>query len=267
MEGYRMDRPQTIVCDRRTYSAIGCTHEHVFAQLILPLSGALFIQTQTHHLELDESAIFFLPAGCSHYFYARQNNEFLTLDIPQYLIAPLTASPTAQKTEGSNNPESICFERDERWTAIRTLLLAEASASSKAGGTFLPLVSYISGLLTQPRSSPSLQHIHDHYHSPLTVTHLAQIEGYTLSYYGEWFKAQTGKTPKAYIQDLRIQQAKKLLQHSDLPVREIAQQVGFASASSLTRLFQQRDRQTPSRYRLARAANKDPKPGEFIAGI
>ena len=256
-----MDRLQTVVCDRRTYSSTGCTHDHAFAQLILPLSGTLFIQTQTHHLELDESAIFFLPAGCSHYFYSRQNNEFLTLDIPQHLIAPSTASLTAERIERSHNPESVRFERDERWTAIRTLLLAEASARSEAGGNFLPLISYISSLLAQPRLPRSLRHIHDHYHGPLTVTRLAKIEGYTLSYYGEWFKAQTGKTPKAYIQDLRIQQAKKLLQHTDLPIYEISQQVGFASASSLTRLFRQRDHQTPLRYRLARAANKDPKFG------
>lgn len=246
-----MDRLQTIVCDHRTYTSQACSHKHAFAQLILPLTGSLFIQTQTHQFELDESAIFFLPASCSHYFYARSTNEFLTLDIPQHLIAPLTA---LSETEKSNAVNSIRLALDDRWRAIRTLLLTEARDNPKTErsqtGNFLPLVDYISSLLTQPCLPPSLQHIHDYYRSPLTVTQLAKIEGYCLSYYSEWFKEKTGKTPTAYIQDLRIQQAKKLLLHTDLSIREIAHQVGFERASSLTRLFRQRHYITPQEYRI-----------------
>lgn len=246
-----MNRLETIVCDRRTYTSQGCSHDHAFAQLILPLTGALFIQTQTHQIELNESAVFFLPAGCSHYFYARSTNEFLTLDIPQHLVAPLTAPSKAEK---SNAVNSIWLAIDDRWTAIRTLLLAEVGDHSKTErlqtGNFLPLVDYISSLLIQPCLPRSLQHIHNHFHSLLTVTQLAKIEGYCLSYYSEWFKEKTGKTPTAYIQDLRIQQAKKLLLHTDLPIQEIAHQVGFERASSLTRLFRQRHYITPQEYRI-----------------
>ncbi|MEM9949101.1 MAG: hypothetical protein AAF810_23965, partial [Cyanobacteria bacterium P01_D01_bin.36] len=67
-------------------------------------TGSLFIQTPTHQLELDDSSIFFLPAACSHYFYARSTNDFLTLDIPKHLITPL---PAHGKTE--NLVSSIAF--------------------------------------------------------------------------------------------------------------------------------------------------------------
>ena len=84
--------------------------------------------------------------------------------------------------------------------------------------SLLHLVHYICNLLTQSRWSRSLQYIHQHYHRPLEVARLAQIEGYSLSYYSEWFKAQTGESPKAYIQGLRLKQAKDLLHHTDLPI-------------------------------------------------
>ena len=83
----------------------------------------------------------------------------------------------------------------------------------------------------------------------MSIAHLAQLEGYTLSHYSEWFKARTGKSPKDYVNTLRLQQAKQLLEHTELPIFRIAQDVGFAQASSLTRLFRQRDRLTPQQYR------------------
>ncbi|MEL7224981.1 MAG: AraC family transcriptional regulator [Cyanobacteria bacterium J06576_12] len=247
-----MNTPQTIICDRRTYSSEGCTHVHTFAQLILPLTGSLFIQTPTHQLELDDSSIFFLPAACSHYFYARSTNDFLTLDIPKHLITPL---PAHSETEKFSVINSVRLALDDRWVAIRTLLLAEVrdgrENQKSRTNALLPLVSYISSLLAQPCLPPSIQYIHDNYHTSITVTHLSKIEGYCLSYYSEWFKAKTGKTPTVYIQDLRIQQAKKLLHHTDLTIQAIAHQVGFERASSLARLFQQRKCITPQAYRTA----------------
>lgn len=248
---------QTIIGERRTYSDVGCSHDHPFAQLIVPLSGALFIETQAHQFELDESSVFFLPPGCLHYFYARNTNEFLILDIPPHLVSDLAAGEA---------PNSIRADFEARWRAIRVLLLAEIdgrcsseeAAPTSQAGSLLHLVHYISSLLAQSCCSRSLHYIHQHYHRPLDVAELARIEGYSLSYYSEWFKSQTGKSPKTYIQDLRLKQAKDLLHHTDLPIYQIAQQVGFQQASSLTRLFQQRDRITPQRYRAKTRNSANP---------
>ena len=234
-----MDAPRTIIGERRTYSDVGCSHDHAFAQLILPLTGTLFIETQVHQLRLDESSVFFLPSQCLHYFYAHDTNEFLVLDIPARFVSQLA---------DGDRSFGIRADLEERWRAIRLLLLAELDGTPQSN-TLLHLVNYLSSLLSLPCSSRSLDYIHQHFYHPLDVTQLAQLEGYSLSYYSEWFKAQTGQSPKAYIQALRLQHAKDLLQHTDLPIYAIAQQVGFEQASSLTRLFQQHNGITPQRYR------------------
>ncbi|MEM1254523.1 MAG: AraC family transcriptional regulator [Cyanobacteria bacterium P01_H01_bin.21] len=237
---------QTIIGEKRIYAAKGCTHEHPFAQLILPLTGSLFIETQVHQFELNETSIFFVPPECSHYFYARDTNEFLILDIPSHLVADLT------KDEASHG---IRADFEERWQALRLLLLAEIDEQINPGespsptGSLVHLVRYIGSLLAQSSDSHSLHYIHQNYHHPLEVAQLAKIEGYSCAYYSEWFKTKTGKSPKAYIQDLRLKQAKDLLQHTDLPIYQIAQQLGFEQASSLTRLFKQREGISPRHYR------------------
>ncbi|WP_161635068.1 AraC family transcriptional regulator [Leptolyngbya sp. Heron Island J] len=237
---------QTIIGEKRTYAAKGCTHDHPFAQLIVPLTGSLFIETQVHQFKLDASSVFFVPPGCSHYFYGQDANEFLILDIPAHLVANLTRNEISH---------GIRADFEERWHALRLLLLAEIDEQGDAGenassaASLLHLVHYSSSLLAQSSSSPSLRYIHQQYHRPLSVAQLAQIEGYSFSYYSEWFQGKTGKSPKAYIQDLRLKQAKDLLQHTDLPIYQIAQRVGFGQASSLSRLLRQREGISPKVYR------------------
>ncbi|GAB4376773.1 MAG: AraC family transcriptional regulator [Elainellaceae cyanobacterium] len=231
---------QSVVGERRTYADRADTHDHPFAQLILPLNGTLFISTALEQLELTESRLFFLPPQCQHTFYAKDSNEFLVLDIPSFLIAERDLQPV---------PNGLSLVLDDRWQAIRQLLLTEITDSAIAAPHLMPLVHYVCGLLRQNHTPRSLQFLHSHYHEAIDLKTLATLEGYSLTYYCDWFRRQTGMSPKAYIQQLRLQKAKELLQHSNFSVWQIARQVGYEQPASLTRLFQQHERQTPLAYR------------------
>lgn len=239
---------QTICGERRTYSNISHSHRHSFAQLILPLQGTLIIETPKQKAEVDDSLVFFIPPGCQHRFYACDTNEFLTLDIPASFVDDW-------RFEDCSQGRLATFE--VRWRALRTLLLADIDAARPPADSLLYLVPYMRNLLTVQSPPRSLQYLHQHYHQPTSIAQLAQLEGYTPSYYSEWFKQQTGQTPQAYLHDLRLRAAKRLLQETELPIFQIAQEVGFAQSSSLIRLFRQRDRLTPQQYRsqIRSAAN------------
>jgi transcriptional regulator GlxA family with amidase domain len=53
-------------------------------------------------------------------------------------------------------------------------------------------------------------------------------------------QASLGKSPVAYVQDIRVEQATYLLQSSDLSVEEIARRVGYTDAVTLRTLLQQK---------------------------
>jgi AraC-like DNA-binding protein len=235
-----MDIPKGILGECRTYSDLTYTHDHIFAQLILPLQGTLFIETSSHHFELDDSRLFFLPPKCQHTFYANNNNEFLVLDIPSFMLA----SDQTSKIQGG-----LSTVLDDRWQAIRFLMLSEVSHQSTANQDLTNLFHYAYKLLLQDYRPRSLQYIHANYHESLEVQKLADLEGYNLTYYCEWFKKLTGVSPKSYIQKLRLKKAKELLEDTNLSIFQIAQQVGYEHHSSLTRLFQHYENVTPLAYR------------------
>jgi transcriptional regulator GlxA family with amidase domain len=63
------------------------------------------------------------------------------------------------------------------------------------------------------------------------------------------FKAATGVPLIDYLQNLRIEQGKHLLETSDLPVEEISAAVGYADSSFFRRLFKRLAGLTPVAYR------------------
>ncbi len=95
----------------------------------------------------------------------------------------------------------------------------------------------------------SIRFLQEHFHEPVPLQKLAALEGYNLTYYCEWFKKITGLTPHAYLQKLRLSQAKHLLSQTDLSILQIAQQVGYEQQASFTRLFQIHEKMAPSTYR------------------
>lgn len=63
------------------------------------------------------------------------------------------------------------------------------------------------------------------------------------------FKQTLGQRPIEYLQDMRLETAKRLLETSGMPLDKIIHEVGYRDVSSFRRLFKQRTQLTPRQYR------------------
>jgi len=63
------------------------------------------------------------------------------------------------------------------------------------------------------------------------------------------FTAVLDQSPLTYLQHLRIDSARALLEAGDLGVEQIATQVGYSDTSSFSRLFRERLGLSPGAYR------------------
>lgn len=235
-----MNDPTRLICERRSYSQQCHTHSHTFAQLILPLQGILSIKTELHDAALGSQHLFFFPPFCNHTFHSDDRNESLVLDIPLSLFA----TEEIKYMKGS-----FCQSLDSRWQALKLLMLNETADQPAHSQAIHDLFRYASRLLMQQSLPNSITFIHEHYHEKLTLEQLAALEHYNPSYYCEWFQKRTGQTPMTYIKKLRLNRAKELLSQTSLPVLRIAQEVGYEHQSTLTKIFQQEEKISPSAYR------------------
>ena len=78
------------------------------------------------------------------------------------------------------------------------------------------------------------------------VTELAGVPERTLK---RRFKSATGSSLIMYLQNLRVEEAKYLLETTDTPVDEISYAAGYSDASFFRRLFKRLTGLTPSHYR------------------
>lgn len=226
----------SLLCERRTYEDTPFSHAHSYSQLIIPIHGSLTISAGQTIKEEGQDVIL-IPSALHHSFYAESSNQFFVFDIPSFYWPNRLAGNIR------------CYSFDERWQAIRSLLFAEVGHRPAANERLVDLFRYIAGVLQEERQSPSVAYIKEHFYQPLTIQQLADLEHFNPTYYVEWFKQQYGKSPMAYIRELRLAMAQELLTNTGYTLLQIAQQIGYANQETLTRLFRKEIGITPGEYR------------------
>jgi len=83
---------------------------------------------------------------------------------------------------------------------------------------------------------------------------LAQLAGMSERTLLRRFKAATGKVPAAYLQAVRIEAAKQMLERDDIAVQAISLAVGYEDVSFFRTLFKRATGMTPAEYRTRFAA-------------
>lgn len=78
---------------------------------------------------------------------------------------------------------------------------------------------------------------------------LAAIADVSPGHFGDQFKVSTGQTPFRFILRRRIGRAKELLLNRDMPIVDVALNVGFANQSHFTVNFRKLTGTTPARFR------------------
>jgi transcriptional regulator GlxA family with amidase domain len=96
--------------------------------------------------------------------------------------------------------------------------------------------------------------IADHLEEDLSVSALAKRAYMSERNFGRAFRRETGLTPAAYVEALRVERARTALQETEAPTETIARLCGFGSAEVMRRAFQRRLGVPPTVYRERFAA-------------
>ncbi len=159
---------------------------------------------------------------------------------------------------------------DPAWTEpmARYLELMDAPMDAQVLGPMILkeihyrlLLSPIGGMLRNllsldshaSRVAKSIQQIRARFREPLVVGELARIAGMSQSSFHEHFKSVTGTTPLQYQKDLRMIEARTLLERGVPSVSFAGFEVGYESPTQFSRDYSRKFGCSP-KYHLARAS-------------
>ncbi|OZG74989.1 AraC family transcriptional regulator [Hahella sp. CCB-MM4] len=91
--------------------------------------------------------------------------------------------------------------------------------------------------------------LEEHCQQEIRIDDLAQRFNMSPRTLARRFKAATGDTPLGYLQTLRLENAKKMLEETSDNISQITMAVGYEDVSSFTKLFRQKTGLTPKDYR------------------
>jgi transcriptional regulator GlxA family with amidase domain len=89
----------------------------------------------------------------------------------------------------------------------------------------------------------------NNYPNPNPVAAMAAASGLTERSFLRRFKQATGQSPLEYVQTMRIEEAKQMLETTDLDLDNISEEVGYTEPSAFRHLFRKLVGVTPSAYR------------------
>lgn len=115
----------------------------------------------------------------------------------------------------------------------------------------LPFSSLACSRQVEDRQITAVQEwIADNYAHPAPVAAMVAMTPLPERSFKRRFTRATGMTPLDYVHTVRIEEAKQLLEKSDLQIDAIAEEVGYEDASFFRRLFRRKVGLSPQAYRV-----------------
>lgn len=101
---------------------------------------------------------------------------------------------------------------------------------------------------SQKQIRKAIAYVREHLGEELTVDRCARVVNLSGGYFANLFKKETGMTVVQFVTQERIEQAKKLLV-ADVPVQNIAQQLGYEHRRYFSDVFKKHTGMTPSEFK------------------
>lgn len=94
-----------------------------------------------------------------------------------------------------------------------------------------------------------VEFIDSHLNQDLTLTYVAERMNFSSYYLSKVFKKELGVNFVKYVTERKMDKAKELLKDNDIPIVNIAFEIGYPEPSYFTKVFKKVENMTPSQYR------------------
>ena len=224
-------------------------HTHDCFEFVYYFSGLGEINLRDRDFHFDSKSFFLFTPGTLHNEIFYEDSESLVLGfslskeelnegVPLENVTSNTHSPVifelVNKIREEFLNQYIHYELVIRNAIMELLININRRFREKSNKAILYAVSYLNEYFTKD----------------IKIKELANSSFYSFDHFRKLFKAETGKTPKEYLTEKRLEYAKHLIEQSDLSFEDISKNCGFGYYCQFYQLFKRHVGLTPSEYKL-----------------
>ena len=163
-----------------------------------------------------------------------------SLQFKRRIREPALFSTLMEKTINWFLEDNGSSPRSEQSLRVILDLLQEEDARTPAAGPEAAQIHAVQKICTEIRARPEKLY---------TIEKLAASMHYSPDHFTRLFKKFTGKTPRDFIVQTRIEAAKSLLLLSEFSISEVAEQLGYSDLFHFSRQFKEKCGCSPNTYR------------------
>ncbi len=257
-------------------------HRHDFSELVIISGGEGIHYTEDGEYLVISGDCFLIPAGLAHGYKTDGSMQLSNilfhprlLEYPRFtgasdvlpgFYALFSLEPEYRKQHNFAGKLRLSPAQLLETGALIREIKEEKNKKEEgyvfmAMAVFMRIIGYLSRCYLKNQSAESrpllslgktFGYINQNFAKNLSLEELAGIAHMSESSLNRAFKKTCGLAPIEYLIDIRIHESCKLLLHTDMPVGEIAEKVGFSDSNYFSRQFRKIMRTSPRTYRSGR---------------
>jgi len=245
-------------------------HQHIEYELILFTEGAGMSFVGNYVGEFETGDIFFLGSNLPHTF--QKNGEMITSAVvvqfredfwgQEFISMPecrllkqlFDASKQGLKIQKQTRIklQPLIKDLEHLHGFERVMVLCQCLFMIARDAEFIPLSTQDIKVLNpkdKERIDSVFQYTIDNFQEPISLSDIAKMIGMSIPAFCSYFKKSTKKTYTAFLNEVRIGYACKLLIDSNNAIVQICYESGFNSFSNFNKQFIKVRKMSPSQYR------------------
>ena len=235
------------------------TSGYKWHHILFSEEGSGFLKYDNLTFQIDEGTLFFLPADYPHEYYPENNRwdvKWITFDgyAANHILsllnmtAPIIIKPSELSTFQKLFSKMFAAQNSDK-------LYGDHVCSALVYEYIIEFHRHVNSKESKTRNErntlllPVLNYIEENYKSDFPMTVLSELAGVSPQHLCRVFKEAMNTRPNEYLTQKRLQEAKRLLQASKLPISQVAIQSGFSDARYFSTVFKKHEGLTPMEYR------------------
>lgn len=235
-------------------------------KLFYVIDGEIVIETKKESFTAVEGDMVLIPAGTMHNFHLSKLNfakkYWLHVDIFSGTDNFFQHYSLPYKIHvGKNNYIESLFQSILKLYKSKTLCdrLSVSSMICSILSFYAEQGDYQDNNAVYDEIDATIAHIKANYSLHFTLNELAKVASLSPSYFVRKFKERTGYSPLHYVNVLKIDKAKTMIEQSTEPINSIMEKLGFLDSAHFSKLFKSYTGYSPVQFRKIngyRKANK-----------